>query len=85
MVKTLKEELRIFLKKGRKRQTKIWKTLANPLKKTEKAIKHVKETIPDLKTEMETIKKTQADEIIEIEIMRKRYGITNASINSRIQ
>ena len=45
----------------------------------------MKETIQDLKTEKETIKKTQAEGIIEIEIMRKRSGITNASINSRIQ
>ena len=31
----------------------------------------MKETIQDLKTEIETIKKTQAEGIIETEIMRK--------------
>ena len=40
-------------------------------KKKEKAIKHMKEMIQDLKTEIETIKKTQAEGIIETEIMRK--------------
>ena len=44
----------------------------------------MKETIQDLKTEMETIKKTQTKGIIKTEIMRKQSGTTNASINSRI-
>ena len=51
----------------------------------EKAIKQVKEMIKDLKTDIETIQKTQTEEIIEMESMIKRSGITNASINSRIQ
>ena len=37
----------------------------------EKPIKHMKETIQDLKTEIETIKKPQTEGIIETEIMRK--------------
>ena len=37
MLKTLKEEMRNSLKKWRKRQTKNWKTLANPLEKTKKS------------------------------------------------
>ena len=49
----------------------------------EKAIKHMKEITQDLKTEIDTIKKTQAEEIIETEIMRKHSGSTNASINSK--
>ena len=51
----------------------------------EKAMKHMKETIQDLKTEIDTIKKTQAEGIIETEIMRKLTGTTNASMNSRMQ
>ena len=39
----------------------------------------MKETIQDLKTE------TKAKGIIQTEIMRKKSGTTNASINSRIQ
>ena len=45
----------------------------------------MKETIQDLKSEIETINKTQAERIIETEIMRKQSRTTNASINSRIQ
>ena len=45
----------------------------------------MKETIQDLKTEIETIKKKQAEGIKETEIMRKQSGTANASINSRIQ
>ena len=45
----------------------------------------MKETTQDLKTEIETIKKIQAEGIIETEVMRKWSRTTNASINSRIQ
>ena len=47
----------------------------------EKAIKHKKETIQALKTEIEAIKKTQTKRILGTENMRKRSGPTNASIN----
>ena len=49
----------------------------------EKAIKQMNKTIQDLKTEIERQKKPE--ETIEMEIMRKQSGTTNASINSRIQ
>ena len=39
----------------------------------------------DLKSEIETVKKTQAEGIIETEILSKWSGTTNANINSRIQ
>ena len=51
----------------------------------EKAIKQMKETIQDLKTEIETIKKTETEGILEMENMGKWSGTTNASINNRIQ
>ena len=38
-----------------------------------------------MKTEIETIKKTQAEGIIETEIMKKHLGTINASIKRRIQ
>ena len=40
--------------------------------------------IQDLKTEIETINKTQTEGIMEMENMGKPSGTTNASINSRI-
>ena len=44
----------------------------------------MKETIQNMKIEIETIKKIQAEGIIETEIMRKQSGTTNTSMNSRI-
>ena len=84
-LKLLKGKWEIPSKKWRKRRTKKLEDISNSLKENQgKAIKHMKETIQDLKTEIETIKKTQAKEIIETEIMRKWSGTTNTSINSRI-
>ena len=74
MFDALKEEMRNSLKEIEKKTNK----------KIEE-IKHMKETIQDLKTEIKTIKKTQSGGIIETEIMRKLSGTTNANINSRIQ
>ena len=51
----------------------------------EKAIKWVKEMVWDLKTEIEAIKKTQAEGILEIETLSKWSGTTDASINNKIQ
>ena len=78
MFEALKEEMKNSLKE---KTNKNWKKSTNPLKKTKKkAIKQMKETI-----KRETIKKTQTEEIIEMEIMKKFSGITNTSLKSRIQ
>ena len=42
-------------------------------------------TIQDLKLEVETIKKTQRETTLEIEILGKKSGIIDASISNRIQ
>jgi predicted nucleic acid-binding Zn-ribbon protein len=42
-------------------------------------------TIQDLKMEVETIKKTQKETTLEIEILGKRLGTIDASISNRIQ
>jgi prefoldin subunit 5 len=42
-------------------------------------------TIPDLKMEVETIKKTQRKTTPEIEILGKKSGPIDASISNRIQ
>ena len=82
MLETLKE-IRNFLKEM---EEKINKKISKSLKENkEKAIKYMKETTQDMKTEIEKIRKTQAKGIIETEIMRKWAGTTNASMNSRIQ
>ena len=71
------------LKKWRKGQPKNWKKSTNPLKKTKK--KQLKETIQDLKTEIEATKKTQTEENLEIKNLDKQSGTTDPSINNRIQ
>jgi hypothetical protein len=40
--------------------------------------------IQDLKREVETIKKSQRETTLEIEILRKKSGIIDASISNRI-
>ena len=42
-------------------------------------------TTHDLKIEIETIKKSQWERTLEIEILGKRSGVTDASITNRIQ
>jgi hypothetical protein len=54
----------------------------------ENTIKHVKEmskTVNDLKIEIEEIKKTQTEGILEIENLVKRIGTADLSIISRLQ
>jgi predicted nucleic acid-binding Zn-ribbon protein len=48
-------------------------------------VKKLNKTIQDLKTEIETIKKSQKETTLEIKILGKRRGVINASITNRIQ
>ena len=85
MFETLKKEMRNSLKEIEEKTNKKLEDISKSLMENqERPIKHMKETIQDLKTEIQTIKKTQAEGIIEIEIMRKWSETTNANINSRI-
>jgi hypothetical protein len=42
-------------------------------------------TFQDLNMEIETLKKSQRETTLEIENLRKRSGVIDASINNRIQ
>ena len=42
-------------------------------------------SIPDLKMDIETIKKSQRETTLEIETLGKRWGVIDASITNRIQ
>jgi hypothetical protein len=42
-------------------------------------------TIQDLKMEVETMKKTQRETILEIETLRRKSGTIDMSINNRIK
>ena len=86
MFEILKDEMRNYLKEMEEKTNKKLEDISKSLKENqEKELKHIKQTIQDLKTEIETIKKTQAEGIIETEIMRKRSETTNARMNNRIQ
>ena len=50
-----------------------------------KQVKEMNKTVQDLKMEIEAIKKTQTEEILEMENLGKRTGTTDASITNRIQ
>jgi hypothetical protein len=41
--------------------------------------------VPDQKEEIEAIKKTQAEGILEMKTLRRRTGATDTSITNRIQ
>jgi predicted nucleic acid-binding Zn-ribbon protein len=45
----------------------------------------INKTIPDLKREVDTIKKIQSEAMLEIETLGKKSGTTDASISNRIQ
>ena len=61
MFEAVKEEIKNSLKEMAEKTNKKLEDINKSLKiNQEKAIKHMKETIQDLKTEIETIKKTQA-------------------------
>jgi hypothetical protein len=48
-------------------------------------VKELNKTIQDLKMEVETIKKSQKETTLETEILGKKSGIIDVSINNRIQ
>ena len=50
-----------------------------------KQVMELNKTIQDLKMEVETIKKTQRETTLEIEILGKKSGTLHASISNRIQ
>ena len=48
-------------------------------------MKKLNKTIQDLKTEVETIKKSQRETTLDIESLGKKSGVMDTSINNRIQ
>jgi len=64
---------------------KINKSRKEIQENTIKQGKEINKIVQDLKMEIETIKKTQTEAILEIENLGKRRGTTDASITNRIQ
>jgi hypothetical protein len=48
-------------------------------------MKELNNTIQDPKVEIETLKKTQSETNLEMEILGKRTGVTDVSVSNRIQ
>ena len=61
------------------------KSVNDTLGNKEKTIKQVTETVQELKTEMEAMKKTQTEGSLDMENLGKRTETTESSITNRIQ
>jgi predicted nucleic acid-binding Zn-ribbon protein len=61
------------------------KSLKELEENTTKQVEQLNNTIQDLKMEIKTIKKSQRETTLEIENLRKRSGVIDASITNRIQ
>ena len=60
------------------------KSVNETLGNQEKTIKQVMETVQDLKTEMEAMKKTQTKGQLDMKNLGKQTGTTETSITNRI-
>ena len=76
-----KEMDEIYNKKFEEMSKSVNDTLGNQ----EKTIKQVMETVQELKTEMEAMKKTQNEGCLDMENLGKRTETTESSITNRIQ
>ena len=93
MIEDYKKDINNSLKEIQENTGKQLETLKEESQKSfkelqENTIKQVKKmtkTIQDVKTEQETIKKSQRETILELENLGKRSGVIDASIINRIQ
>ena len=79
MIEALKEEIKNSLKEIEGKSSKKWKKSINFLQKAKKN-KQVMETVQDLKIEIEAIKKTQTDGILEIE----NFGLNEEELQMQV-
>ena len=93
MIEEYKKDINNSLKEIQENTGKQLETLKEESQKSfkelqENTIKQVKKmtkTIQDVKTEQETIKKSQRETILELENLGKRSGVIDTSIINRIQ
>ena len=93
MIEDYKKDINNSLKEIQENTGKQLETLKEESQKSfkelqENTIKQVKKmtkTIQDVKTEQETIKKSQRETILELENLGKRSGVIDTSIINRIQ
>ncbi|ERE73234.1 heterogeneous nuclear ribonucleoprotein C-like 1-like isoform 1 [Cricetulus griseus] len=85
MIENLKEEIKKSFREMEEKTNQKMQEIKESQKSQENTIKHLKETVQDLKTKLETIKKTQTEGMLEVEKLSKQSGTTDASITNRIQ
>ena len=68
-----------------KQENKQVEVLKEKQENTSKQVMEMNKTILDLKREVDTIKKTQSEAMLEIETLGKKSGTIDASISKRIQ
>jgi uncharacterized coiled-coil protein SlyX len=69
----------------RKRKTKQVEVLKERQENITKQVMEMNKTILDLKREVDAIKKTQSEAILEIESLGKKSGTIDVSISNRMQ
>ncbi|ERE70014.1 olfactory receptor [Cricetulus griseus] len=85
MIESLKEEIKKSFREMEEKTNQKMQEIKESQKSQENTIKQLKETVQDLKTELETIKKTQTGGMLEVEKLSKQSETTDASITNRIQ
>ena len=83
--KSLKEIQENLGQQAEVMKEKTQKSLKELQESTNKHVKDLNKTIQDLKSEVETTKKTQRETTLEIESLGKKSGDRDANINNRIQ
>ena len=88
-IESLKQRMNNSLKEMEEKYNKKFEEMSkfvnNTLGNQEKTIKQVMETVQELKTEMEAMKKTQNEAWLDMENLGKRTETTESSITNRIQ
>jgi DNA repair exonuclease SbcCD ATPase subunit len=82
---SLKEILENTAKQVEDLKEEAQKSLKELQENTTQQVKELNKTIQDLKREVDTIKKTQSEAMLEIENLGKKSGSIDASISNRIQ
>jgi predicted RNase H-like nuclease (RuvC/YqgF family) len=93
MLEDFKKDINNFLKERQKNINKqvealkkeTHKSLKEAQENTIKQVKKLNKALQDLKMEVEAIKKSQRETVLEMESLGKRTGITDVSISNRIQ
>ena len=85
MVEDIKKDFNNSLKEIKEKTAKELQVLKEKQQNISKQVMEMNTAILDLKREVDIIKKTQSEAMLEIENLGKKSGNTDASISNRIQ